>query len=347
MQRHLVLRHERSPFSLRIGTPSLLVLAGALLATAIVATVAVSTGSFAIDPPELLRTLLGGGSHDTRFVVWDLRLPRLLSAVLIGAGLAISGLIFQSVTRNPLAAPDILGIDSGAAFAAVAVIMAGDAMGLVPAAALIGGLATAALMYGLSWQGGIGRYRLVLVGVALAALLEAGISWLLTMGEIWEVQRSVHWMLGSLYATTWRDVALLVMVLGALSLLAASLARGMSALQLGDDVAAAIGVHPERTRLGLLVVAVGMASICVAVAGPIAFVAFVAPHMARRLARSSGAGIIPATAAIGALLLLVADTIARLVSGGTDLPVGIVTIAIGAPWFLWLLFRADREGARA
>ena len=103
--------------------------------------------------------------------------------------------------------------------------MAGDAMGLVPAAALIGGLATAALMYGLSWQGGIGRYRLVLVGVALAALLEAGISWLLTMGEIWEVQRSVHWMLGSLYATTWRDVALLVMVLGALSLLAATLAR--------------------------------------------------------------------------------------------------------------------------
>ncbi|MET0772993.1 MAG: iron ABC transporter permease, partial [Candidatus Limnocylindrales bacterium] len=284
---------------------------------------------------------------DTRFVVWDLRLPRLLSAVLIGAGLAISGLIFQSVTRNPLAAPDILGIDSGAAFAAVAVIVAGSAMDLVPAAALTGGLVTAALMYLLSWKGGIGRYRLVLVGVALAALLESLISWLLTTGEIWEVQRSVHWMLGSLYATTWRDVATLVIVLGALSVLAATLARGMTALQLGDDMAAAIGVHTERTRLGLLVVAVGMASICVAVAGPIAFVAFVAPHMARRLARSSGAGIIPATAAIGALLLVGADTIGRFVGGGTDLPVGIVTIAIGAPWFLWLLFRADREGARA
>jgi iron complex transport system permease protein len=347
MQHHVVLRHQRSPFSLRIGAPSLLVLAGALVAIALVSTVAVSTGSFAIDPPELVRTLLGGGTQDTRFVVWDLRLPRLLSAVLVGGGLAISGLIFQSVTRNPLAAPDILGIDSGAAFAAVGVIVLGGAMDLVPAAALLGGLLTAAVMYLLSWRGGIGRYRLVLVGVALAALLAAGVNWLLTTGETWEVQRAVHWMLGSLYATTWRDVALLVLTLGALALMGATLARGMTALQLGDDIAAAIGVHVERTRLALLVVAVGMASICVAVAGPIAFVAFVAPHMSRRLARSSGAGIVPATAAIGALLLLVADTIGRLVGGAVDLPVGVVTVAIGAPWFLWLLFRADQEGARA
>lgn len=346
MQRHVVLRHPRSPVSARIGSASLVVLAAALLATLAVFAVAVGTGSFAIDPPQLARTLLGAGTEDSRFIVWELRLPRLLGAVLIGAGLGISGLVFQSVTRNPLVAPDIVGIDTGAALLAVVVIVSKAPQELLPGAALVGGLVTAAVMYLLSWRGGLGRYRIVLVGVALAALLEAGISWLLSTGELWDVQRAVHWMMGSLDEVRWADVALLVVVLGGLGLAAAFLVRGMAALQLGDEVAAAMGVRTERTRLGLLVVAVGMAAICVAVAGPIAFVAFAAPHMARRLARSSGAGIMPAAAAIGALLLLLADTIARMAPSRVELPVGIVTIAIGGPWFLWLLVRADREGSR-
>ncbi len=347
LPRYLVLRHPRSPVSARVATASVVVLVATLLAIAVVFTVAVSTGSFAIDPAELARSLVGQGTEDSRFVVWDLRLPRLLCALLIGSGLAISGLIFQTVTRNPLAAPDILGIDSGASLGAVAVIILGGSVGAVPLAALAGGLLTAAALYVLSWRGGLGRYRLVLVGIALAALIEAGISWLLTTGDVWEVQRAVHWMLGSLYVTSWPDVALLAVVIGGLGALVAMLARGMSGLQLGDDLATAMGIATERTRLGLLAAAVGMAAICVSVAGPIAFVAFMAPHMARRLARSSGAGIIPATAAIGALLLLLADTLARLMSGTAELPVGIVTIIIGAPWFLWLLVRADERGLAA
>jgi iron complex transport system permease protein len=348
LPRYLVLRHPRSPVSARFATASVVVLLATLLAIVVVFIVAVSTGSFAIDAAELARSLVGQGTADSRFVVWDLRLPRLLCALLIGSGLAISGLIFQTVTRNPLAAPDILGIDSGAAIGAVGVIVLGGASATVPAAALTGGLLTAAALYLLSWQGGIGRYRLVLVGIALAALIEAGIGWLLTTGDLWEVQRAVHWMLGSLYLTSWSDVALLGVVIGGLAVIVAALARGMSGLQMGDDLATAMGIATERTRLGLLVAAVGMAAICVSVAGPIGFVAFMAPHMARRLARSSGAGVIPATAAIGALMLLLADTLARLLSsGGVELPVGIVTIAIGAPWFLWLLMRADERALAA
>ncbi len=343
----MVIRPSRVPVSARVATGSLMVLLAASVATILVFAVAVGSGTSAIHPVELVRTLTGGGAEESRFVVWELRLPRLVGSLLIGGALVVSGLIFQSVTRNPLVAPDTMGINSGAALAVVTIIVLGGDSGLITPAALAGGLLTAAVLTALSWKGGVGRYRFVLVGIGVAAFLEAGISFLLTAGDRWEVSRSVQWMLGSLYNLTWRDVAVVALgsvVLGALAL---ALSRGLTALQLGDDMAAAIGVRTGSTRLALLLVAVALASLCVAIAGPIAFVAFVAPHMARRLARASGAGLIPATAVIGGLLLLGADTIARALAPMGEMGVGIITIALGAPWFLWLLLRADRLGAAA
>lgn len=347
MTRYLVVRHARAPFSFRVGAGSLLVVAGALVAILGVFCLAITSGSMAIAPADVAATLFGGGTEDSRFIVWTLRLPRVLTAILVGAALAISGLIFQSLTRNPLAAPDIIGINGGAALAVVAVIILGGSSALMAPAAFAGGLIAATCVYLLAWRGGIGRYRLILVGIGVAAITEAGIGYLLTRGDVWETSRAVTWMLGSLYASTWGDVVLMSVGLAVLIPATLLLGRGLTALQLGDDVARSIGAPTERTRLALVGVGVGLAALGVTVAGPVAFVAFIAPHLARRLARASGAGLIPASAAMGALLMLAADSVARRILDSGELPVGIITVILGAPYFLWLLARSNQLGTAA
>ena len=202
------------------------------------------------------------------------------------------------------------------------------------------------LLYALAWRGGVQGYRLVLVGIGVAAALEAGVSYLLTRGQIYEVQEAYIWIVGSLNGRGWNHVWPLVIALAALLPLALVLSRSLEALQLGDDIAKALGVGVERSRLGLLLVALGLTAIAVASAGPIAFVAFVAPHIARRISGTvSPPAILPVAAAAGALLLLCADLAGRLLFAPTEIPVGIVTAIIAAPYFLYLLRRANRIGA--
>lgn len=345
MQRTLVLRLARPPISLRIGLGSIVVLLAAVAGSIGFFSVGVASGDFPLTPAEVLIALAGGGDETSRFVVWTLRLPRLLDAVLVGAALAVSGAIFQALTRNPLVAPDIIGVNGGAALAAVSLIILGGPAALIPPAAFAGGLAAAVMVYLLAWRHGLSSYRLVLVGIGVSAVATAGIGFLLTRGEIWEVQRATIWLIGSLYATDWGDVTLMAGTLAVLLPITFLLGRELGVLQLGDDAAAGIGVRVERTRLLLVVVAVGLAAVSVTVAGPIGFVAFIAPHLARRLARASGASVIPAAAAIGALLLIAADIVARRIVDPADLPVGILTVVLGAPYFLWLLARAHRLGS--
>lgn len=347
MRQHVVLRRSRPPISFRLGVGSLFVLVAALAGTLALFAVGVGSGDFPLSPLDVLATLVGGGDDTSRFVVWTLRLPRLLAAVLVGASLAVSGAIFQALARNPLVAPDIIGINGGAALAAVAVIILGGPDGLVAPAALAGGLAAAVGLYLLAWRGGVAPYRLVLIGIGIAAVTTAGIGYLLTRGEIWDVQRATVWLVGSLYAADWEDVLLLGASLAVLLPATFVLSGGLATLELGDDAAAGLGLSIERTRLGLVAIAVALAAVSVTVAGPIAFVAFVAPHLARRLARAAGSGIIPAAAAIGALLLIGADIVARRVLDPSELPVGILTVVLGAPYFLWLLVRSQRVGAGA
>ena len=345
--RRLLLRLDRPPLSVRFGLGSLVVLLGALAGVAGLLVLGVNSGSFPLSLSEIVDGLLGGGDERSRYVLWDLRLPRLLAAVLVGVALAVSGAIFQSVSRNPLAAPDIIGVNGGAALLAVGVIVLGLPSVLLAPAALSGGLAAAALVYVLAWRDGIGGRRLILIGIGVAAVTESGISFLLTRGRILEVQQATVWLVGDLSAASWRDAGLLAMALVALLPLAFVLGRGMATLQLGDDASRALGLRTERLRLALIVVAVAFAAVSVTVAGPIAFVAFIAPHLARRLARTSGSGELAAAAAIGALLVLAADIVARRVISPQELPVGIVTVLLGGPYFLWLLVRADRPGAGA
>lgn len=345
MQRVLVLRLGWPAVSLRVGLGSIVVLIAALVASIGFFAIGVGSGDFPLAPVDVLATLAGGGDDTSQFVVWTLRLPRLLNAVLVGAALAVSGAIFQALTRNPLAAPDIIGVNGGAALAAVALIILGGPAALLAPAAFAGGLAAAVIVYLLAWRRGLSSYRLVLVGIGVSAVASAGIGYLLTRGQIFEVQRATVWLIGSLYATDWGDVALIAGTLALLLPATFVLARELGVLQLGDEAAAGVGVRVERSRLLLIVIAVAFAAVSVTVAGPIGFVAFIAPHLARRLARASGAGVIPASAALGALLLIASDIVARRVVDPAELPVGILTVLLGAPYFLWLLTRANRLGS--
>jgi iron complex transport system permease protein len=340
--RQLVVRLSWPAISFRFHPGSLLVIAGALLATLVLLAVGTGSGAYPLAPGTVVQALLGNADADASYVVWSLRVPRLLTAVLAGAALATSGAIFQAVARNPLVSPDVIGVSGGAALAAVAVIVSGISRDLVGPAAFVGGLVAAIVVYVASWSGGIDRTRLVLVGVGVAAFAEAGIAFLFTRSELLEVMTAQAWIVGSLSAASWRDVALLGIVLAILMPVALMLARGLLALQLGDDAAAGLGVATERTRLALLLVAVALTTVSVAAVGPIAFVAFIAPHVARRLARSTGSGLLPASAAVGALLVVAADLVARRVVEPTELPVGIVTVLMGAPFFLWLLVRSGQ-----
>jgi iron complex transport system permease protein len=343
--RRITVRRGRA--SVRLDVRPLAV-AAALAAAMLLAVVAsVALGELAIAPVDVIAALAGAGDRATRFVVVDLRLPRALAALLAGAAFGLAGAIFQAVTRNPLVAPDVVGVAGGASLAAVAVIVLDVTHGAVPVslAALAGALASGAALYGLAWRGGVQGYRIVLVGIGLAAFAQAGISYVLTEGRIFEVAQAYVWLVGSLNGRGWGEVWPLAATLALLSPALLGLARRVDVLELGDDVARALGLGVERTRLAMLAMAVALTGVAVSSTGPIGFVAFISPHIARRLARPAGTRDLMLTAAgCGAVLVLVADLAGRLLFAPTEIPVGIVTSIVAARYFLALLRRAHRLG---
>jgi iron complex transport system permease protein len=263
----------------------------------------------------------------------------------------VSGAITQSIARNPLASPDIIGLTAGATVGAVLVIVfAGSAGGVagaaaavgVPLAALLGGLLTAVLIYALSWRRGLQGFRLVLVGVGVNAMLVALIQWMLVVTGVYQAARAYVWLNGSLNGRGWEHVWPVAIALAVLVPAALVLAHVLGALQYGDDTARGLGIRVDRSRSVLLLVAVCLASVAAAAAGPIAFVALVAPQIAQRL---TGIARPPITGSlvVGAALTVVADVLARTALGGTELPVGIVTAVLGAPYLLFLLARHRRR----
>lgn len=347
LARAQVVRLAWPAVSFRFSPGTLLVIAGAGIATLLLLAIGAGSGAYPMSPATALQALLGTADPDASYVVWSLRLPRLLTAVLVGGALALAGAIFQGVARNPLVSPDIIGVSSGASLAAVIVIVTGSPRDLVGPAAFAGASLAAVIVYVASWSGGIDRTRLVLIGVGVTAFAEAAIAFLFTRSALLDVMTAQAWIVGSLYAASWSDVLLLGVSLALLVPAALVLSRGLVALQLGDDAAAGLGVATERSRLSLLLVAVALTAMSVAAVGPIAFVAFIAPHLARRLTRTTGAGLLPASAAVGALLVVAADLVARRVVEPTELPVGIVTVLMGAPFFLWLLVRSGQVRSAA
>jgi iron complex transport system permease protein len=305
--------------------------------------VSISVGDFPIPLGEVVATLVGRGSDDAGFVVRELRLPRAVAAVVVGAAFGFSGAIFQALARNPLASPDLIGITAGASASAVFVIVILGGTGLmVSAGAFLGALLTAAVIYLLASKRGVSAYRLVLVGIGVGAVLFSVTSYLLTRAEIYDAQRATVWLTGSLSGRGWEQLRPVAAAMVVLVPTVLGLARPLRALQLGDDTARGLGVGVERSRVALIFVAVGLAAVATAAAGPVAFVAFIAAPIARRLV-DAPLTLVPA-ALTGALLVLTADIVARRAFAPIELPVGVVTGLIGGPYLLWLLARANRVG---
>lgn len=300
-----------------------------------------SSGSNWITPMEVLAQLLGRTDEHT-FVVETLRLPRVMMAVLVGGALGLSGLILQSMVRNPLASPDIIGITSGASFGAVLFIALGTgivSMTFLPLAAIAGGLVTAIIIYLLSWNKGVTPIRLVLIGIGISAVLKSGVTFLLVFSNTHIASKAYIWLTGSLYASTGTEVWTLVLWLLIPLPILLILGRSMNVSELGDDVATSMGVQIQWQRLIFLGCAVILAATSAAFVGGIEFVGLMAPHIARKLVGKSFIGLIPITFIIGACLVVVADLIARTMFLPLDLPAGVFTAAIGAPFFIYLLYR--------
>jgi iron complex transport system permease protein len=306
----------------------------------IMMTWAMTLGSFSIPFSDVVRSVFGRGSEDQEFVVRTLRLPRVLSAVMIGMALSISGGIFQGMVRNPLVSPDIIGIESGASGAAVFWIVTGQEWTLLPLAAFLGASATAAAIYLLSWKGGIAPDRLILVGIGIGAAVSAWTTFLTVRYPVEIVRPAQVWTMGSLYGNDWGDVKTLLAVVAVLVPLAVVLTWPLRALQLGDDITRGLGLPLERVRLSLILVACALAAVSVSVAGPIGFVALMVPHMARMIAGPLSGSVLFFMGVLGALFLLTADVVGQHFLP-VSLPVGIVTAVVGAPYFLFLLYRTN------
>src|SRR5690606_11711194 len=293
----------------------------------------VGRGEYPIAISDVLAVLFGGGEQSQQFIILELRLPRSLTGVLVGGALAVAGAITQSIARNPLASPDMIGLTAGASAAAVFVIVLGGGFGAVggflasaglPMAAFLGGVATATAIYALAWRRGVHGFRLVLVGIGLQAMLLAIVHWLLVVAEVFEAARAHVLLNGSLNARGWEHVLPVSIALAVLLPAAFVLAHVLGASQYGDVTARGLGVPVNRARSLLLLVAVGLASVATASAGPIAFVALVSPQIAQRLVGGARPPI-GMSLVVGAALTVISDLVARTAFGATELPVGIVT----------------------
>lgn len=341
----VVVRSRRFGISTRVHARSVTVTLAVAAATFGVFCWSLAVGDFPVPIGDVLAALVGAGSDDAGFIVRTLRLPRGLTAVLVGAAFGLSGAIFQRIARNPLASPDIIGINAGAAAAAVFVIVVmGGTSTQVTVGALVGSTVTAMAIYLLAHRKGVTGYRLVLVGIGITAMLGSVTSYLLTRAEIFDAQRAVVWLTGSLNGRGWEHVRPVAAALVVLIPVAIGLAGHLRMLELGDDAARGLGVRIEASRGALLLTGVALAAVSTAAAGPVAFVALVAPQIARRLTGGRTLALLPA-AVCGALLLVASDLVARRLFAPTELPVGVFTAILGAPYLLYLLARANRIGS--
>jgi iron complex transport system permease protein len=295
-------------------------------------------GSVPLNLTELQQALWHQGTSINQTIVWDLRLPRIVAALMVGSALGLSGALLQGMLRNGLADPFILGISAGAGLVAVALIVLGVWQSWVPLAAWLGAIATTVIVYLLARsQTGISVERLVLGGVAISSLFGAVQSMLLLLAEDGQIQAALNWLIGSLNGRGWQELTVTSPYLAIALVAGCSLARVMNLLQLGDDLAVSLGVSLFRSRILIGAIAALLAASAVSIAGLVGFVGLIVPHVARFLVGNDYRWVLPLSVLGGAWILLLADWLSRL--GAIELPVGIVTALLGSPVFVWLLYR--------
>ncbi|MBB3043373.1 FecCD family ABC transporter permease [Nocardioides soli] len=338
--RVLVLRRRR--FAVRLDRRSVIVCAVLAAAVACMAVLALMTGSYHLSAAQVVSALAGGESELIHAIVVEWRLPRVAAAVVFGAALGVSGAVFQSLLRNPLADPGIIGFSQGSYTGALIVILVvnGTYLQLV-GGALLGGMATAVAVYMLAYRRGVQGFRLIIVGIGVSALLGSLNTWLMIKADLDQAMAAAAWGAGSLYGVSWSQVLVGGACVLVFLLLAGMLSRPLRQMELGDDAAASQGIRVSPVRLGLIVVGVALTATVTAASGPIAFISLVAPQIGRRLARTAGITLAPA-AFVGALVCLAADYLAQHVAP-TPLPVGIVTVVLGGGYLGYLLFTEARR----
>ncbi|UNK29550.1 iron-enterobactin ABC transporter permease [Serratia plymuthica] len=312
------------------------------LACGVLAIYALGSGSLSLDATQVIDALLGKGPANLTVIVTQWRLPRVTMALLLGAALGISGAIFQSLLRNPLGSPDVIGFNTGAySGVLVAIVLFNGGVIGITSGALAGGLLTAALVYLLAWRNGVEAFRLIIVGIAVRALLVAGNTWLIISASLESAMTAGLWSAGSLNGISWAKSLPVLAVIALCCLLLLTLSRRMRLLEMGDDTACALGVPVEPSRVLLLLIGVTLTAAATAVAGPISFIALVAPQIARRLCANRS--VLLLTALTGALLLLIADVAAQHLFMPYQLPVGVLTVSLGGIYLIWLLIRESRK----
>ncbi|BAL88768.1 putative FecCD-family membrane transport protein [Actinoplanes missouriensis 431] len=317
----------------------------AVLAAIVVAAFAVSlmAGQTFYPPGDVLRVILGETVPGASFTVGELRLPRAVLALATGVCFGLGGVTFQTMLRNPLASPDIIGISSGAsAAAAFAIIVLNLGETGVSVFAIAAGLGVAVVIYVLSFKDGVAGTRLVLIGIGMAAMLDSATAYVLNQAGQWDLQAAMRWLNGSLNGSTWDETVPVLLALLVLGPVLLGQSRNLTMLRLGDDTAAALGTRLERTRLIAIVAAVGLIAFATSATGPIAFVAFLAGPIAARLVGPGGSLLVP-SALVGAALVLVADFAGQF-AFSVRYPVGVVTGVLGAPYLIYLLVRTNRAG---
>ncbi|MFW5637373.1 MAG: iron chelate uptake ABC transporter family permease subunit [Thermodesulfobacteriota bacterium] len=321
----------------------LLLLAGLAAATALLAVIAITQGAYDLTIPRVLQALVGAADGATKVVVWNIRMPRIIAALAVGWGLSLSGLSLQSLLKNPLGSPSTLGISQGAAFgAAASVVLFGARVLSTTAAAFAGAMAATLVILVLARLRRLSPESVILAGVAMSSLFASATVLIQYVATETQLAAIVFWTFGDVARSGWREIGLLSGAVVLTSVYLTVLRWDLNALASGEDTAKGLGVHVERVRIQGMAAAALVAALATAFHGVIAFVGLIAPHMARRLAGEDHRLIVPFSAVLGAILLLAADTVGRILIGSGGLPVGVVTSFLGAPMFLYLLLRGYR-----
>ncbi len=313
----------------------------------------IMTGSYSISPSDLLTTLLNKGSRAHTFAIFQIRLPRIVLAILVGSALGVSGTILQGITKNPLAEPGMIGINAGSALFVVLWISHGanayssslsdGKVLLMPLLAIAGAFCTTAFLYGYSWRNGIRPIRFLLTGVGVNAGITAVISFYQLQMSRGDYNQVLMWTNGSLWGSSWRYILVSAPLILLLLVLVWTHSRTLDILSLGDEGAAALGVSTQRTRIWFLAAAAALAALATAVAGSIAFLGLLGPQIALRIAGVRHRLLLPLAALISSMLLIIADMLARNLFSPLEIPVGILVSMIGIPYFIYLMMKLDRR----
>jgi len=329
--------------SVRVRTRAVTATLALLVGVVVLGALAMTLGDYQLSVGQVLGALTGSGSRAQQYVVLGLRAPRVVLALVVGAALGVGGAVFQSLARNDLASPDLLGFTTGAASGAlVAIVLVGGGPAGTTVGAIVGTLVTALVVQALL-GGAVGGYRLVLVGIGVNAVLAALNNFLILRTDLQTAVAAQSWLVGTLNARGWPEVVAVVVALVVLVPIAAAGSRRLDLLGMGDDVARGLGVAVERTRITTLLVGVALVGVATAAVGPIAFVALAAPQLARRVVGATGPAVL-AAGLMGGVLLLAGDVLGQRLAAPTQFPAGTMTAAVGGLYLVWLLAREWRAG---